>query len=130
MKHKTWFRLVLKAIGVLLIGLSITPLAQSLLSIIVYGSDLWTIWSPYSMNTTPASRTASEILWGIAHMILPAGLQLALGLYLLCRGKWLVDKCIPSNRAYCPDCGYDLSSSAGTNCPECGVTLPSPASAS
>ncbi|MCZ6811939.1 MAG: hypothetical protein ACE10B_03625 [Phycisphaerales bacterium] len=50
--------------------------------------------------------------------------QLAIGVYLLFGGKWIVNVCIPSNRPYCPECGYDLSKAASANCPECGVKLP------
>ncbi|MCH8152160.1 MAG: hypothetical protein IH830_07290 [Planctomycetes bacterium] len=48
----------------------------------------------------------------------------ALGLYLFFGGKWVVNLCIPSNRPYCPECGYDLSKATSANCPECGVKLP------
>jgi hypothetical protein len=50
--------------------------------------------------------------------------QLLLGLYLFFGAKWIVNKAIPSNRPYCPECGYDLSKSRGDVCPECGVALP------
>ena len=61
----------------------------------------------------------------VMHLASPVA-QSAIGLYLLLGGAWLVNKCIPSNRPYCPECGYDLSSSKGSGrCPECGVPIPS-----
>jgi hypothetical protein len=45
-------------------------------------------------------------------------------MYLLIGGKWIADFAIPSNRPYCPNCGYDLSHYSGERCPECGVTWP------
>ncbi len=50
--------------------------------------------------------------------------QLAIGVYLLFGGNWIVNVCISSNRPYCPECGYDLSKATSANCPECGVKLP------
>ncbi len=117
MKHKTWFRLMIKAIGVLLIGLSIPGLATFLGLIIVLltadpfgargivGPSGW-MWSMY---LAPYSGSI---------------VQLAIGVYLLFGGKWIVNLCVPSNRPYCPECGYDLSKATSANCPECGVKLP------
>ncbi|HVP73552.1 MAG TPA: hypothetical protein VMS30_07430 [Phycisphaerales bacterium] len=113
MKHKTWFRLVLKAIGVLLIGIALPTcgqLAAHVLSYVfidatnsIFGNDYWAIQSLY-------------LVGGL--------LQMAFGLYLFLGGKWIVDKAIPSNRPYCPECGYDMSRAQGARCPECGVELP------
>jgi hypothetical protein len=113
MKHKTWFRLVIKAIGILLIGLSLPGIGQAL-GFIVY----------LAIGDKPSSlsRDTFWLLQGLYY----AGsvVQLALGLYLLLGGKWIVDRCIPSNRQYCPDCGYDLSRSSSDRCAECGTLLP------
>ena len=49
--------------------------------------------------------------------------QLGLGLYLLFSGRWIADLAIPSNRPYCPECGYDNSEATGKCCPECGVPV-------
>jgi hypothetical protein len=113
MKHKTWFRLVLKAIGIVLIGLSlpsVTPLASD-----GVGWLLAQVGVPWLDN-------------GVFVYNLPYGIggvmQFLLGLYLLLGGTWLLDRIIPSNRPYCPECGYDLSNNRSSNCPECGVLLP------
>jgi hypothetical protein len=54
-----------------------------------------------------------------------AGLvQMGIGAYFFFGGEWIVNRAIPSNRPYCPECGYDLSKSRSERCPECGVTLP------
>jgi hypothetical protein len=106
MKHKTWFRLVLKAIGVLFIGLSIEPLTWAIGSIIDWGFDV----------STAIGWTVSSALAGVT--------LCSLGLYLFFGGEWIVNKAIPSNRPYCPECGYDLSKSKGGRCAECGTALP------
>lgn len=111
MKHKTWFRLVIRAIGILLIGLSLPALCQGI------GFIVYLFMESSGM---PQSYTWIQTAYyggGIA--------QASLGIYLIFGGTWIVDTCIPSNRPYCPDCGYDLSHSVtSTMCPECGVSLP------
>lgn len=113
MKHKTWFRLVLKAIGVLLIGFSLPTVGRAVGELIYaylegnqfagYPANYWIVQSLYYGGTF---------------------VQFLLGLYLFFGGKWLVNMAIPSNRPYCPECGYDLSRCKGAQCPECGIALP------
>ena len=113
MKHKTWFRLVLKAIGVLLVGSALPNFIET------WFSAVWWIVEP---TGTYLQNYPQWLL-----MVKPAAVtcQFVLGLYLFFGGHWVINKCIPSNRPYCPECGYDLShNSPLTNCPECGVTLP------
>jgi hypothetical protein len=109
MKHKTWFRLVVKAIGILLFGLGLRDVADLVIGMLYY-------WDS-------ASSTAST--WQIVLSTLPQVLQALLGVYLFFGGDWIVNKVIPSNRPYCPECGYDLSHNLGTKCVECGIILPS-----
>ena len=116
MKHKTWFRLVIKAIGILLVGLSLPSIVGSLGQIPYFFSV---------QSTTGMALTMSDWIWPQVFYWLGSALQLALGLYLFLGGTWIVNKCIPSNRPYCPECGYDLShNQLSSNCPECGVILP------
>ena len=110
MKHKTWFRLVLQASGVLLIGLGITEFVSAIAIVIWMFEDM-----PQFMSISPWR-------W-IVHAVGPA-VQLAIGFYLLTGAPWLLNKIIPSNRPYCPEFGYDLSHNSGPKCCECGVTLP------
>jgi hypothetical protein len=114
-KHKTWFRLVMKAIGVLLIGLSLPMLAQHL------GGFMRMYNTQGGLGTWAAPISIWEhLLW----LLIGYVLQLAFGLYLLFGGRWLVNLCIPSNRPYCPECGYDLShNKEAARCPECGVAV-------
>ena len=50
--------------------------------------------------------------------------RLVIGAYLLFGGAKLANLCIPSNRPYCPHCGYDVRGVGDDICPECGVRLP------
>jgi hypothetical protein len=117
MKHKTWFRLVLKAIGVYLVVNGIPDLVLQAGSMLIQFSSLTGQTMP--TGWTPMQQLPWMIVQGLHWM-----LQLGLGFYLLFGGEWIVNNVIPSNRPYCPECGYDLSKSRGVRCPECGVTLP------
>lgn len=122
MRHKTWFRLVIKAIGILLVGFSIPQVITVPVELIVaYVSDGdWTLYSPYTLGSSDISIL--EWLFTTASALGPI-LQFTFGLYLLFGGKWLVNKVIPSSRPYCAECGYDLSKSNAAKCPECGVAV-------
>ncbi len=116
MKHKTWFRLVLKAIGVLLLGFAL-PGVATLLSKVGYHTMYG---DPFSVGSF---RTPDYIYWQFMSAHVRDVVQLGLGLYLLFGGRWIADLAIPSNRPYCPECGYDNSKATGKRCPECGVPI-------
>ena len=115
MKHKTWFRLVLKALGIYLIATNLNGLAMV---------GLW-IAQVGLANISSSVSSPSPIPGEVWLQLLPPAIPIAIGIYLLFGGKWLVNFCIPSNRPYCPDCGYDVSG-ATERCPECGAALPEP----
>jgi len=107
MKYKTLFRIICKALGVYFIVIGASGIVGQIASVTAMqlqmraslGLDRW--W----------------MLLGIASPLL----QLVAGRYLLIRGDAIVNLAVPSNRPYCPDCGYDLSGSTGSICPECGT---------
>ena len=118
MKHKSWFRLVLKAIGIVLIGLGIPEILR-------HGTQYvrWYFMAAAGRGSVPPWMPT----WFDALLVLLPGLvQVALGLVVLLRTHWIADWIIPSNRPYCPECGYDLSMNDGEHCTECGVRLPEP----
>ncbi len=117
MKHKTWFRLILKAIGILLLAFGVPDLIAYINNYIVQRVYMQNIGTPYG-------GIQPEWLAVLLHILAPF-LQVLIGLYLLLDGKWLLERIIPSNRPYCPNCGYDLSESGQPQaCSECGVELP------
>ena len=121
MKHKTWFRLVLKAIGVLLIGFGLPGVATLLASVGYY-----TMYGDPYASVSGGIGMSGWYFWSLFSAHLGDVVQLGLGLYLLFGGRWIADLAIPSNRPYCPQCGYDISQSTGDRCPECGVPIISP----
>ena len=102
MKYKTLFRVLLKAVGVLLF-------VQGCFYLMNYGGSLLVYL---------AQGMGPPMGWMIGGLI-GAILQMAIGLYLFFGGKWVVDKAIPGNRPYCHECGYDLTGLQRNRCPEC-----------
>jgi len=120
MKHKTWFRLLLKIIGIFLLATAIPNLLNAVTAVVgmtmTTGRQYWSVGTGFDLWTTLYFAYTQGLIGSI--------LQCVIGIYLLLGGKFLIDLCIPSNRPYCPDCGYELSGLAGDQCPECGASLP------
>ena len=105
MKHKTLFRLMLKAIGV---WVMITGTSQLLMYV--------------SYMLRPSSwGMPSQVAWQFALQSVGPLFQIGAGLYLFFNGRWVADKAIPSNRPYCHECGYDLTGAVSNLCNECGT---------
>jgi len=109
MKHKTVFRLAIRAIGVLLIAEGVPSILGAL------GQALWLLTpSSNAFSTTPFFVNLPWFISSLARSLV--------GLYLFFGGEWIVNRAIPSNRPYCHECGYDLSGLAADGvCPECGT---------
>ncbi|TVQ57106.1 MAG: hypothetical protein EA377_01250 [Phycisphaerales bacterium] len=110
MKHKTWFRLVLKAIGILLIAWAIPEM---------FGAIGWVFYMwPSASYLSPAE------VFRISVTLAGPTIKIAFGCYLLFGGAALVNWIIPSNHPYCPDCGYNLTHQRSTDrCVECGSDI-------
>lgn len=105
MKHKTWF--------VLLVGLAAPELIRHV--------------GGYTAFVVTEGPLDTNLLGGFVHTVAAPLLQTAFGIYLMTGGSWFLNKFIPSNHPYCPECGYDLTHNTGPKCSECGVALPKPA---
>jgi hypothetical protein len=104
MKHKTWFRLVIKAIGLLFVGMSIPHITSMLVAVV-----------QMLQYYTNAGTALGPQMWYYYGSLVGGLLEFALGLYLFFGGAWIVNKCIPSNRPYCPECGVTLPGRTNSN---------------
>ncbi|MEO0588492.1 MAG: zinc ribbon domain-containing protein [Planctomycetota bacterium] len=117
MKYKTLFRLGVKLLGLGLIGFAIPGLSQTAVQITWMVSGQFGNFGLSSMGWMDWFQFSTGLI--------PTGLQVAAGVWLFKRPDWVTHLAIPSNRPYCPNCGYDLSGRQGVrHCPECGVRLP------
>ena len=121
MKHKTWFRLVLKAIGIFLLATGVVDVVDA-----VSGSVGRAFFSGgFGFGGLGSFDELLQALGFALYTGLVGGIgRLVIGAYLLFGGAKLVNLCIPSNRPYCPHCGYDVRGVGDEVCPECGVRLP------
>ena len=107
MKYKTAFRLAVRAIGVYLFALGVTGAIRGA----GFAADM-------------LGLSGMSLSWSSCSMIAEAVAKMGIGAYLFFGGQWIVNHAIPSNRPYCPECGYELTGlPAGSKCPECGVAL-------
>ncbi|MCK4340350.1 MAG: hypothetical protein KAY37_01335 [Phycisphaerae bacterium] len=106
MKHKTAFRLGVRAIGVLVIAEALPRLVTAALTFLV---------------RVPLDDRGNfgEVLLLFSYPVVAVGI----GLYLLLRGDWVINLAFPSSGPYCSECAYRLTGlPAEGECPECGTT--------
>ena len=108
MKHKTLFRLLLKVVGVWLFVDGAGQLASYAANVLFF------------LTQQVVGGAWSQLWYSLFSLIGPL-LKSCIGLYLFFSGEWIVNKAIPSNRPYCPECAYDLSGAVSNRCPECGM---------
>ncbi|MEO0964914.1 MAG: zinc ribbon domain-containing protein [Planctomycetota bacterium] len=114
MKYKTLFRLAVKFLGLVLMVLALLGFLDQASS----GALLW--WLDEYSGLSVRIRYAELIPPLIYNAV-----QLVTGFLFLAKPNWIVNLAIPSNRPYCPHCGYDLKGRENSrHCPECGVGLP------
>lgn len=108
-----WFRLIVRAIGVLLIGLAL-PTAINYLAYAV-SAIVSRDWLALS-----AGEQLFAILGGLAGFLA----QGAFGVYLLFGGSAIIRYCTRDISGLCGSCGYDLKNLDADRCPECGSPAP------
>ena len=71
-------------------------------------------------RVAPGGSIGWTIAQGASYAATPV-FELVVGFYLFFGGRRIADLAVPSNRPYCPECGYDLTGTKGSVCPECGT---------
>src|SRR5690348_8345248 len=108
-----WFKLLVRALGVLFLGLGVPHVLQ--------------VGAVLAIDWIWARGGASQRGWGTlisnAPYLLAYGAQAAFGYYLLMRGQLLIEHCLLGVRGRCAGCGYDLAAVTGPECPECGSPI-------
>ncbi len=120
MKYKTLFRLWVKLLGIWLAAEAVIELLSA-------------VWSLYVADQYARQQFGSlaELIQRDWLRLLPFSslVRLGLGWYLFFHPERITNMAIPSNRAYCHECAYDLSMlPLGQHvCPECGTAFRAPA---
>ncbi len=109
MKHRAWFTLVLRAIGVFFLGSTISYVVSFVSGVVL---------------AVVQGRATPSYDW-LAWMVDQLGvlIQAGFGFYLLFGADRLVAYCLASVRDACPSCGCDIRRLKEAQCPECGVSL-------
>jgi hypothetical protein len=110
MSEVVWAKLLLRAVGLLLIGLS-GPNIVGTIGMAISSWDQFSTWN-------------AEHVGGYIVSSLGTVMQFAFGVYLLVGGLFVTRLCLRGLDHYCLSCGYDVSTISSAVCPECGATLP------
>lgn len=114
MSEFAWFKLLVRLVGLLLMGLSVPML-------------MWYIgrFLAASIPGSPARTSGSfNFEWyNTLPAVLSYGAQAAFGAYLFFRGDWVIRKVLSEIHGRCAACGFDLSGTTGGSCPECNTPI-------
>lgn len=110
MVERAWFRLIVRALGILFLGLGTSEL-------ISFGHRLYmqVYYEHAAGSTTPLLPWVS---YGISTLVQPA-----IGVYLLFFAEGLIRLCLRDSLGRCAYCTFDLRGVKGDVCPECGSPL-------
>jgi len=114
MSEFAWFKLLVRLVGLLLMGLSVPML-------------LWYIgqFLAASIPGSPAKTSGSfdYQLYNTLPAVLSFGSQAAFGAYLFFRGDWVIRRVLAEIHGRCAACGFDLSGMMSASCPECNTPI-------
>jgi hypothetical protein len=107
MSEYAWFKLLVRAVGLLLMGLSLPGLLWAAGEVITLLFEDTPGMSRYWMRFLPTTIHSAA--------------ELAIGAYLFFGGEQIIARCLREVRGHCASCGYDLSATSTGVCPECGA---------
>lgn len=104
------FKLLVRAVGMLLIGTSIPNFSFGLL-------NLWGMWYQ--------SGSLFERSYTAIHYLMGPTCQAGFGAWLLFGANRVIHRCIREVRDHCLSCGYNIKGLTTGRCPECGEVFES-----
>lgn len=110
MNDRSWFRLLIRAIGLIMLGLSVPRLVALGVSVINSLREY--------QGTLPSGYLEGYALAGAESAV-----QAAFGVYLLFFADGLIRLCLRDVGARCDNCQYSLVGVPGDRCPECGAPI-------
>ena len=112
MKHRAWFTLAVRLIGLMtLVEYAPGPI-QFILNHLVLGPK-------QTIGSAPGEPSFRQDLWTHSGSFVACGAAL----YLLFGARRLINWCLRRVDGVCPACGYEMRSVHGEKCPECGTFL-------
>lgn len=114
MSDYAWFKLLVRAIGIMLLGFSIPTLAWYVFELFV---------SAMPTVTGRSSRSVGDHLLFNLPTLASFGAQAFMGWYLLFRGEWIIGKVLAEVNGRCAKCGYDIRAITTGACPECNTPI-------
>lgn len=104
MRHRGWFTLAIRAIGLYFIGTTF-PM----------------VWALMLTLIEEIAGTADQIDRMAYGMGIPNAIVFLFSIYLFFGAPRLVNWCLRRTAGICPVCGYDLYGVTADKCPECGT---------
>ncbi len=105
------FRVGMKILGLWAVLYGTIEVARNILSLMLFQFQGALAWADLGQA-------------GLA-MFFPNAAFIAVSVYLLIGGQWVVDVAFAGGPGACPACGYPMQHSNSSHCPECGTTAPS-----
>lgn len=116
MADYSWFRLLVRALGLVFIGLALPSVIQTAFWV----ANAWQYQT--RAGTGGVSVWSTVVQW--TGVVVSVVIQLLFGLYLFFGGEWVIRRCLRDVYGRCAACGYEVAGHAGAVCPECGAMLP------
>lgn len=110
MPDLSWFKLAVRGIGILFLGLGVPSAANAVVAI--------------ALNAQTGGFGGQNTLILYAGYAIGPVAQSVFGFYLLFHGDRLIAFCIRGVLGHCSVCGYDLRGVSASVCPECGCQEP------
>lgn len=109
MNDRSWFRLLVRGIGMVILGFSAPKV------IVLVAGVIAALSSSGTQGVFQDDYLLQLVVAGLACLV-----QLAFGIYLLFFGDGLIRLCLRDVDARCVHCQHSLVGVAGDRCPECG----------